>query len=384
MLKKTNIFLLTKIPTFLLGLFLITINYSISSELPECRGQYWDNCYGFYEWDDGSYYKGEWSNDNIDGVGIMFWPDIRPGFWELYEGNWKSGLMHGNGVYEFSTGEEYRGMFNNGERSGYGVQKWPNGDIYVGQWYNDEMHGQGRLSYIDGTIENGTWSMGEFMGYNNQDEDNSGSDIEEGEFLGQGTGFLINSSGNIVTNNHVIQSCRTLNVYINEDSYEASVIATNEREDLAILRSNIGSNIYYQLAEDDPNILDDITVVGFPFGIELSSSVKVNQGIVSAERGVDDNQSEFQMDAAVQPGNSGGPILNKAGDVVGIVVAKVDYDFIMDQFGMPPEDMNFGIKVGVLKDFLDKEKIKYLLSVDETKDKVKLIKDATIYIDCFG
>jgi hypothetical protein len=384
MTKNKKTYFVFNISAYFIGLFIITTNFVTASELPECRGEYWDNCYGLYEWDNGSTYLGEWSNNVIDGFGLMFWPDYRAGSWMQYEGNWKSGLMHGNGVYEFSTGEEYRGMFNNGERSGYGVQKWPNGDIYVGQWFNDEMHGQGKFTYIDGTIKNGTWSMGEFISSTNQIDDNSGSDFAEGEFLGGGSGFLINSSGNIVTNDHVIESCRTLKVYINDNKYEASVVATNRYEDLAVLRSNINSNIYYQLAKYDPNILDDVTVVGFPFGNELSSSVKVNKGIISAETGIDDKQSEFQMDAAIQPGNSGGPVLNEAGDVVGVVFAKVDYDFIMDQFGLPPEDMNFGVKVDVLKDFLDKEQIKYFLSNDETKDKVRLIKDATVYIECFG
>ena len=71
-------------------------------------------------------------------------------------------------------------------------------------------------------------------------------------------------------------------------------------------------------------MLQDIYVAGYPFGMGISSSVKVTKGIISSLTGVGNNFSEMQIDAALQSGNSGGPILDEQGNVVGVAVAKLD------------------------------------------------------------
>ena len=65
-------------------------------------------------------------------------------------------------------------------------------------------------------------------------------------------------------------------------------------------------------------------VAGVPFGKQVSSSVKVTKGIVSSLTGIQNNYANMQVDAALRPGNSGGPIFNEVGNVIGIAVAKLD------------------------------------------------------------
>ena len=63
---------------------------------------------------------------------------------------------------------------------------------------------------------------------------------------------------------------------------------------------------------------------GYPYGVVLTNSINVNKGIISANRGLGDDIGQFQIDAAVQPGNSGGPIYDENGNIVGVVVAQLN------------------------------------------------------------
>ena len=364
---------------------IIPINQSQSSSLPYCKGEYWDSCQGKYEWSDGSFYEGEWASNNPDGLGYMVWSRFNTSYKGSYNGYWQNGLMNGYGEYKFTSGIEYRGMFINGKRSGYGAQFWPNGDSYEGQWYDDEMHGQGSYVYANGNMDIGIWSMGQIIEYRNDEKDFENQFNGQGQFIGSGSGFVINQDGYIVTNNHVIENCSSLDVHNIDQSSYATVIATDPDSDLAVIKTDIDITPYYYLEKSDPSILEEIFTVGYPFGMEISSTVKVNKGIISSDRGLGDSQREFQIDAAIQLGNSGGPVIDVLGNVVGVVFAKIDYDYVMEEFGIPAENMNFAVKVSALKNFLNKNQIEYNLAEStKTIDKVTLINNATIYIECYN
>ena len=82
----------------------------------------------------------------------------------------------------------------------------------------------------------------------------------------------------------------------------------------------------FSVRNKNPQLLQEIYVAGYPFGNAVSSSVKVTKGIVSSLSGIGDNFSQIQIDAALQPGNSGGPILDDSGQVIGVAVAKLDLE----------------------------------------------------------
>jgi serine protease Do len=98
-------------------------------------------------------------------------------------------------------------------------------------------------------------------------------------------------------------------------------------------------------------------VAGYPFGNKISTSVKVTRGIISSLTGIGNNFSNIQIDAALQPGNSGGPILNEMGNIVGVAVAKLDIKKILDDYGVVPEDTTFGIKSNVVRSILDSNEV---------------------------
>ena len=92
-------------------------------------------------------------------------------------------------------------------------------------------------------------------------------------------------------------------------------------------------------------------MAGFPFGDKFSTSVKVTKDIISSLTGLGNNFSNIQIDAALQSGNSGSPILDDRGNVVGVAVLKLDAKYVFEEFGIIPENTNFGIKsseVGII------------------------------------
>ena len=146
---------------------------------------------------------------------------------------------------------------------------------------------------------------------------------------GQGTGIIVSSDGYIVTNSHVIGDSKTAYKYqiINNDGkkYTANVVGYDTRTDLAVLKIK-GKDLkpVHFVKKGHLQVGEDIIAVGNPGGLDFQNSL--TKGIVSAkDRTLDDSTvSYIQTDAAVNPGNSGGPLCNLYGEVIGITTAKIN------------------------------------------------------------
>ncbi len=200
-----------------------------------------------------------------------------------------------------------------------------------------------------------------------------------------GTGFVISNDGYIISNNHVVDQCGKVNLHYRGNIIPTKVIANDKGNDLSLIKVDKKFEDYFLISSEDISLLNEIYVAGYPFGKAISSSVKVNKGVVSSLTGIGDNYSQIQIDAALQPGNSGGPIINDKGNVVGVAVAKLDFKKIMEVFDTIPEDTNFGIKSSVLKTFIKANGIELENENIETmdlKDIGEKITTATVYLDC--
>ena len=122
-----------------------------------------------------------------------------------------------------------------------------------------------------------------------------------------GTAFFINNRGNLLTNNHVVDGCKSLSINYNNKEYDAQLIATDKTLDLALLKANVRSKSFINFSNYNPKKLQKIYVAGYPFGKGLSDDLKISSGIISSLKGVQDNSNELQIDAAINHGNSGGP-----------------------------------------------------------------------------
>ena len=192
-----------------------------------------------------------------------------------------------------------------------------------------------------------------------------------------GTAFFVNNKGNIVTNNHVVERCSgPVKLFYNRKEHTAKIVARDGALDLAVLSSDVKPSQYLKLSKKSGDKLDRVVAAGYPLGHKISDELKVTSGIVSATKGWKDNINEIQIDAALNPGNSGGPVVNDAGNLLGVAVAG-----LKDR-----QNLNFAIKSKAVKDFLDVNKISYSTAAMDfdmdNKKRLKLLEDSTVYIYC--
>jgi S1-C subfamily serine protease len=201
-----------------------------------------------------------------------------------------------------------------------------------------------------------------------------------------GSGFAVSSNGHVITNNHVINGCRKVKIHHKGQSISARVITFDPINDLALLKGNFTPKTHFPLSRTNPELMQEIYVAGYPFGRRISTSVKVTKGIVSSLTGIRNNFSNMQIDAALQPGNSGGPILSTMGNVVGVAVAKLDLKKVLKNYGVIPEDTNFGIKSSVVRTLLESNNVNLPNPnrSEISKSKLgKMISDGTYYLSCW-
>ncbi len=148
-----------------------------------------------------------------------------------------------------------------------------------------------------------------------------GSEVKQRPQVGTGSGVIITPDGYIVTNNHVIAKATELKVTLNDNkTYDAEIIGTDPATDIALIKIDTDKSLPYLAFGDSDNtkIGEWVLAVGNPFNLTST----VTAGIVSAKaRDLGRRQSFIQTDAAVNPGNSGGALVNTNGDLIGINTA---------------------------------------------------------------
>jgi S1-C subfamily serine protease len=190
-----------------------------------------------------------------------------------------------------------------------------------------------------------------------------------------GTGFLVSSSGHVVTNHHVIAGCvgDIQGNLTGQAAIKLRVVSSDETNDLALLQAPGSFSGVARIKEKAIHSGDSVVAIGYPFHGLLTSDFTVTTGIVSSLSGILNDTRYLQISAAVQPGNSGGPLLSSGGEVVGVVSAKLNALKFVKATGDIPENINFAIKPGALRDFLDNSVVPY-----ETSDAKAELKTADI------
>ncbi len=145
-------------------------------------------------------------------------------------------------------------------------------------------------------------------------------------FSQTGTGFLVSSNGHVVTNQHVVDGCvgDIQGNLTGEAPATLRVVSTDETNDLALLQVPGSFKEVAKIKDKAVQSGDNVVAIGFPFHGLLTSDFTVTTGIVSSLSGLLNDTRFLQISAAVQPGNSGGPLLAASGDVVGVVAAKLN------------------------------------------------------------
>ncbi len=204
------------------------------------------------------------------------------------------------------------------------------------------------------------------------------------ELAGTGTGWYVADGGYLVTNAHVVEGCKRMTL---KSGAELNIVDVADGEDLALLRSNSSARPLNIRDTRSVRLAEDVLVAGFPLGGILSSGINVTVGTVSAQAGMGDDERRFQFTAPVQPGNSGGPVLDMSGNVIGVVVSKLNAMSVQDQIGDIPQNVNFGIALSSLLTFLDQNDVAYRRESSADKlDKVdlaELARASTVLLQCY-
>lgn len=161
-----------------------------------------------------------------------------------------------------------------------------------------------------------------------------------------GTGFLI-AEGQVMTNEHVINGCNRVILRTPTGHWmEARPPARSDAAlDLALLNvpGLVGPTLAFR-AGPDVRRGEGVVAYGFPLAGLLSSDPKLTQGVVNGLRGIGDNPNQYQISAEVQPGNSGGPLVDMQGRVVGVVVSKLNAQRVAQRTGDIAQNVNFAVQ----------------------------------------
>ena len=166
--------------------------------------------------------------------------------------------------------------------------------------------------------------------------------------VSMGTGFFVTSEGYAVTNFHVVDGCSALLTKRAGRPQALSFIARDPSRDLALLKLTDSDGSHATFREGSgPRLGETVLAAGYPLRGLLASSLNVTVGNISALAGIGDDTSRYQISAPVQPGNSGGPVFDQAGNVVGVVVEKLNAVYMAKETGDIPQNVNFAIKGSV-------------------------------------
>lgn len=212
-----------------------------------------------------------------------------------------------------------------------------------------------------------------------------GPDGSKPGYEASGTGFTV-ADGWILTNAHVARACET--VLVGELGIASEVIVDIE-QDLALLKVEGDLGAPLAITDGKPRLGEDILALGFPLRSILADSLNVTRGNISSLMGLMNDPNYLQISAAVQPGNSGGPLVDLAGRVVGVVTAKLNAVAVADLTGDIPQSINFAIRPDAAARFLDAHGVDYTVAdsnagLESVPDATALVQNSVHPVLCLG
>lgn len=372
-------------------------------------GEFKDNMMhgtGTFSWPDGRKYVGEFKDNKRNGKGTLTWP-----YGGKYVGEFKDGKMSGSGAYAWPDGHQYVGEFKDDMKHGRGTYTYPDGQKYVGEYKADKRDGQGTSTHPDGRRFVGEYKAdkrdGPGIEYNANGSISFSGPWRNGAFFGAGppvvrptpiaraptpsppseaapkppvanvppppekkltgpslvstgTGFFVSTSGYLLTNNHVVDGCKHLVAISNGiQNLKVEFVASDTRNDLALLKSTV-TGIAAPFRQGVAPLGEAITVFGFPLAGTLTVTGNLTTGSISALAGLGGDSTKYQVSAPIQPGNSGGAVLDESGLVVGVVESSLNARRLFNIAGNLPQNVNFAIKASIAQRFLQTHGVAYV------------------------
>jgi S1-C subfamily serine protease len=198
-----------------------------------------------------------------------------------------------------------------------------------------------------------------------------------------GSGFFISSDGHILTNYHVIENANTVHVLMEDQEVLARVVKADKVNDIAVIQIDSDGLITPLPFAKNTNtkVGEEVFTLGFPLIEIQGKEQKATFGRINSLSGIEDDIRLVQIDVPIQPGNSGGPLINSKGEIIGVVTATLDSIVTLYKSGVLPQNVNFAVKSdyilptveGLISISSDSEKKDFSHWVDEYRKSVRLI-----------
>lgn len=173
-----------------------------------------------------------------------------------------------------------------------------------------------------------------------------------------GSSFFV-APDKLLTNAHVVSGCNNVSVFVQGREFSGIVRSRDMDSDLAIVETVAYQSTAVAKLRPGARLGEDVAVFGFPLSGELASSGNFTRGAITATAGLRDDITHVQIDAAVQPGNSGGPLIDTFGNVVGVVDSKLDSLRALADNKDIPQNVNFAIKASLATMYLETQSVPF-------------------------
>jgi TPR repeat protein len=176
---------------------------------------------------------------------------------------------------------------------------------------------------------------------------------QEPQISGMGSGFFITDDGFLISNYHVVKDATQVRLFTSAGLIDAKVVQVDVANDLALLKADGRFAPLPILPSRSAHLGDTVATIGFPDPGLQGFSPKLAKGEIASLSGAGDDPRYFQISVPVQPGNSGGALVDERGNVIGIVSAKLDASVALAASGVLPENVNYAVKSSLLLSFLE-------------------------------
>lgn len=349
------------------------------------------------------YFGGNFNHTSYTETSIRaFAKTHNDGICGIYEGSvgntYKLGCIKENGVYKFIYlgCKDYNCWWNEGDIKAV-LRPTATSSLFKADWmmFKKEVNTDTYVTFLSAGMEvtiNGQKEsyikMYPSSGNNNVASGGGNNNYYDPPFDARwtGTGFALNR-GYIATNHHVIDGARNIKVYGVKGNfnvgYNAQVVLSDAHNDLAVLKINDSrftsfGTIPYRVKTTMAEVGEEVFILGYPMTSTMGEEIKLTTGVISARSGFQGDLSLYQTTAPIQPGNSGGPLFDNSGNLIGIVNAK----------HRGAENVGYAIKSSYLSNLIQSGSMSGLLpqtnsiSGQSLSGKVKSVKNFVFLIKC--
>jgi S1-C subfamily serine protease len=302
-----------------------------------------------------------------------------------YIGEWKSGRRHGLGTFFGSRGAKFIGEFKSDgywEGIEYSVSGEVRGTHSKNRWC-ERCKPTARQSAIVRKINPG------LIATSPTPQPQPAPTLQSTptyRLIGTGTGFAVDWKY-VVTAEHVLDGCRAISIAYAHEQMNAQTVSRDKNNDLGLLKiAKSIPNTAKLRGSPDLRVGETAINYGYPLFGELSDSAKLNVGFINSLAGYDNDSSVIQYSAPTQPGNSGGPVLDQSGNVIGVVSSGLGKKYA-EATGHIAQNVNFAVKSNIVENFLQSNNIPFQTAASTEKlelpDIAEKAETFTVLVGCW-